>query len=174
VTIPKGATSASFYYKDLTSGTPTITAIELPGQGWTQGTQQQKVNPALAITTPSLPAGDVGTSYTQNLGSSGGTDTYTWSVSAGTLPTGLVLSGNTISGTPTATGLSIFSVKVADGIDTETKEFSVTIHPALTLTTSLLPAGDPNASYSHTLSLGRQWKLYLVDRQRVPVGGAFT
>ena len=46
VTISLGTNSAMFYYKDTTSGTPTITAAEYPDQGWTDGTQQQTINPA--------------------------------------------------------------------------------------------------------------------------------
>ena len=55
--------------------------------------------PALQITTASLPAGTVGTPYSQALAASGGTPPYTWTVS-GDLPAGLSLAGNTISGTP--------------------------------------------------------------------------
>lgn len=151
VTIPKGSTSASFYYKDATAGTTTITATELPSQGWNHGTQQQKINPALTITTTSLSDGDASTSYSQTLGSSGGTATYTWSVSSGSLPTGLTLSGNTISGTPTTAGMSNFTVEVSDGIGTAAKKLSITINPTLMLSTNSLSNGDPNISYSQTL-----------------------
>ena len=66
---------------------------------------------ALVVTTASLPGGQVGTAYTTNLGASGGTAPYTWSLSSGTLPAGLTLStSGAISGTPTTaqnvTGLS--------------------------------------------------------------------
>ncbi|MFC2002468.1 CARDB domain-containing protein, partial [Chloroflexota bacterium] len=43
VTISSGANSASFYYKDNTPGTPSITAAENPSQGWIDATQQQRV-----------------------------------------------------------------------------------------------------------------------------------
>ena len=45
VTMPKGSTSVSFYYKDTTAGSPTIRA-EAPSQGWTAATQKQTVNAA--------------------------------------------------------------------------------------------------------------------------------
>jgi len=45
LTITAGSSSASFYYKDTTTGTPTITAAESPSQGWTDATQQETVNP---------------------------------------------------------------------------------------------------------------------------------
>ena len=152
VTIPKGSASASFYYRDATAGSPTITATELPSQGWHQGSQQQKVNPALTISTASLPDGDAGTNYSQTLGSGGGTGTYTWSVSSGTLPTGLTLAGNTISGMPTTAGLSNPTFSVTDGIDTATRVLSIKINPTLVVSSSSIPSGDPGISYSQTLA----------------------
>ena len=44
MTVPSGSSSTSFYYKDTTAGSPTITATESPSQGWTAGTQTQNVN----------------------------------------------------------------------------------------------------------------------------------
>jgi len=46
VTITAGSSIASFYYKDTTAGTPTITASESPSQGWVDAAQEQAVNPA--------------------------------------------------------------------------------------------------------------------------------
>ncbi len=152
VTIPSGSSSASFYYKDITAGTPTITATELPSQGWNRGTQQEKVNPALNIVTASMPNGDAGTAYSLNLGASGGSDTYTWAVSSGSLPTDLVLNGNTISGTPTTAGITNFTIEISDGISTATKKLSLTINPMLTISTISLPHGDPNISYTQSLT----------------------
>ena len=152
MTIPKGSASASFYYRDATAGSPTITATELPSQGWHQGSQQQKVNPALTISTASLPDGDAGTNYSQTLGSGGGTGTYTWSVSSGTLPTGLTLAGNTVSGMPTTAGLSNPTFSVTDGIDTATRVLSIKINPTLVVSSSSIPSGDPGISYSQTLA----------------------
>jgi len=45
VTITNGNNSASFYYKDTVAGMPTITASENPSQDWTDGSQQETVNP---------------------------------------------------------------------------------------------------------------------------------
>ncbi len=56
--------------------------------------------PNLQITTSSLPAGIVGTTYSQVLAASGGTPPYGWSIASGSLPAGLTLAANgTISGT---------------------------------------------------------------------------
>ena len=45
VTIPAGSNQASVYYKDITAGNPTITAINI---SYASGAQQENVNPAAA------------------------------------------------------------------------------------------------------------------------------
>jgi hypothetical protein len=72
--------------------------------------------PGLAITTTSLPAGTVGSTYSATLAGSGGTSPYTWSISTGQLPPGLTLSSATgvISGTPSSTGSYNFTAMVTD------------------------------------------------------------
>ncbi len=90
----------------------------------------------LTIVTSSLSTGTVGTGYTQTLAASGGTGTYTFSISSGlgALPDGLTLgSSGTITGTPTATGTFTFSVQVTDSAPTTySKAFSLTIASAAT------------------------------------------
>jgi len=91
------------------------------------------VNPAgtpLSITTTTLPAATFGTAYSQSLAATGGTAPYTWSVSAGTLPSGLSLSGaGVISGKPLVSGGPIpFTVRVTDSTaTTATQALSITI-----------------------------------------------
>ena len=57
----------------------------------------------LAISTTSLPAGQVGVPYSATLGATGGTGAISWVLASGPLPVGLTLNGATgvISGTPT-------------------------------------------------------------------------
>src|SRR5438876_4245512 len=71
--------------------------------------------PPLQITSSQLPGGTVGSAYSATLSASGGTSPYSWSVSSGTLPTGLILSSSgTLSGTPTVAGAFPFTVAVKD------------------------------------------------------------
>ncbi len=60
---------------------------------------------ALSITTTTLPNGAEGQSYSTILAATGGVPPYRWSITSGSLPTGLSLNGSTgaISGTPSAT-----------------------------------------------------------------------
>jgi hypothetical protein len=71
---------------------------------------------APAITTNSLPGGTVGTPYSASLAASGGTAPYQWSVNGGSLPKGLILDANSgaITGTPSSSGTSAFTVQVQD------------------------------------------------------------
>ncbi len=71
---------------------------------------------ALSVTTTSLAPGQTGQQYSLTLAATGGTPSYTWSISLGTLPTGLALgaASGQISGTPTASGQSSFTVAVKD------------------------------------------------------------
>jgi large repetitive protein len=71
--------------------------------------------PTLTITTSSLPAANIGVSYTTSIVASGGLSPYTFAITTGSLPTGLTLStAGVISGTPTAAGSFTFTITVTD------------------------------------------------------------
>lgn len=81
------------------------------------------------ITTTALPGGKAGAAYSQTLAATG-TAPITWTLDSGSLPNGLTLSGNTISGTPTTAGTFTFKVKAANGAGSDTKELSIVIQAA--------------------------------------------
>jgi len=67
------------------------------------------------LTTASLPNAQVNVAYDVTLTATGGTLPYTWSVSAGTLPTGLVLeTTGRLHGTPTQSGNRSVTFRVTD------------------------------------------------------------
>ena len=74
------------------------------------------INPQPSITTVSLPFGQVGTSYTHIVTSTGGSTPYTWAVSDAALPDSLTLDDSTsaIMGTPTNAGTFNFTVALTD------------------------------------------------------------
>jgi hypothetical protein len=105
------------------------------------------------ITTTALPDGTVGISYSIGLKSQ--SQSAAWSLTTGTLPTGLSLSAaGTISGTPTAAGDFTFTVKAANSTGEDTKQLSIkVVLPAPpTITTTALPNGKVNVSYSNRLT----------------------
>ena len=108
-------------------------------------------------TAPTLPNGTVGVLYpTVTLGATGGTSPYTWSITQGAPPAGLTLDGGSgnITGTPTASGTSTFTVQVKDAQSvTATKQFSITVAAGLTITTApSLPNGTIGQAYTLTLA----------------------
>ncbi|MDR1153146.1 MAG: hypothetical protein LBL04_00415, partial [Bacteroidales bacterium] len=85
------------------------------------------VSVAPTITTTSLPNGTVGAAYSQTLAATGDTP-ITWSIDSGTLPGGLTLTGDVISGTPTTAGTATFTVKATNGVSPDaTKALSITV-----------------------------------------------
>jgi len=105
-------------------GTPTVTGtfdftVQVTDVNGISATKALSivVQGALTITTETLPVATTTIDYSQTLAASGGSATYAWSISSGVLPSGLSLNGTTgvISGTPTATGIFIFTVRVTDG-----------------------------------------------------------
>ncbi len=116
----------------VAGGSATITAT----QGSVTGNTKLTVQPAtLVITTASLPGGTQGVAYTAGLSSSGGTPAVSWTLINGTtLPPGLVLSNaGQITGTPTASGTTTFTVQATDSgvpVQTATQTLSITIAAA--------------------------------------------
>jgi hypothetical protein len=87
--------------------------------------------PLSVTTTPPLPDGQVGVAYSQTLTASGGSGSYTWSKSGGSLLAGLRLtSTGVISGTPTRAGTANFNVRVKDSLGrVATQALSISIAP---------------------------------------------
>lgn len=114
--------------------------------------------PLLNVTTTSLPDGTSGQPYPQTqLMAAGGEPPYSWSVTNGSLPTGLTLSGaGVISGTPTTAGIFSFTVKVTDALsNTASANLTITIQGGtLVITTTSLPDGTVSVSYNATLGAG--------------------
>lgn len=107
----------------------------------------------ITITTVSVPNGVVGTTYSQSLAATGGAGGFTWSVTAGSLPSGLTLaSSGTISGTPTATGTFNFTAQVKDSVGTTASQaYTVSIASPLTITTTSIPDATVGVAYTFTL-----------------------
>ena len=80
--------------------------------------------PSVIITA--LPDGKVGEAYSRTLAATGSVP-ITWSLESGSLPAGLTLSGNTISGTPTAAGTYTFTVKASNAAGSDSRELSIVI-----------------------------------------------
>jgi hypothetical protein len=120
--------------------------------------------PAITLSPGTLPAGQAGIAYSQtiNVLPAG---TYTFSLAAGSLPSGLTLNPITgiISGMPGTTGTTTFTVKAqaASGCS-GTQSYTLVIGcPTITVNPATLSNGTAGTAYSQTLSAS-------------PAGGNYT
>jgi hypothetical protein len=131
-----------------------VVLIVLPIYFSACGSSSSGKSTALAIATASLSGGVVGTPYGAGLQATGGTAPYTWSISTGALPGWATLSSSTgaITGTPTATGTTMFTVQVTDSETTPamaTQQLSIAVTaPTLSIPTNALPSGTLESPYS--------------------------
>ncbi len=136
-----GVTSDSFAFLDSNGVPITVTVAIGP------------VSP-ITVSPATLPTPNVGTFYTASLSASGGTSPYTFTLTSGnaSLPSGLTMTGNVISGTPKTAGTSTISVHVVDAASAAAdKSYSITV-PVPTITPSALPNPVQGAPYNQTLS----------------------
>jgi Putative Ig domain/Bacterial Ig-like domain (group 2) len=127
-----------------------------PGQSATEELSINVVNP-LTMTTLTLPTAVLNSQYSMTLAAFGGAQPYTWSISAGSLPVGLTLSPGSgiISGTPTATGQSTFTIEVTDSkkpSQSVSRTFVVSVVNGFGSTTSSLAEGKVGQQYSAQLT----------------------
>lgn len=86
-----------------------------------------KVIYAPSITTESLAEGKVNEEYSASLTATG-SEPIEWSVTQGSLPTGLSLSkGGKITGIPTAPGDYVFTVTASNDVESDSKSFSISV-----------------------------------------------
>lgn len=112
--------------------------------------------PNVSITSTGLAVGQNGTAYNASLQAQGGIPGYIWSLQSGSLPAGLTLSpSGVISGMPTSSGVSTFSVAVADTSSpahTATGTFSLQVKSLpLALVTPKLVSGQAGVAYAAAL-----------------------
>lgn len=110
----------------------------------------------LRITSASLSEAVYGTEYSGMLDASGGQPPYSWSVTSGSLPSGLSLNSETgiISGAPAEAGSMQFAITVTDSSNkTASTELLLLVRvDTLQITTDLIPTGAINVPYYFPLA----------------------
>jgi hypothetical protein len=105
--------------------------------------------------TGSFPQAQQTVAYSHTTVAENGTTPYSWSLSGGVLPTGLVLDPITgdISGIPTVIETANFSLTVQDAAGaSHSTDFSITVvTPPLTITTTTLPYAMIGSAYNFTM-----------------------
>ncbi len=176
--LPAGLTLST---AGLITGTPTaagtsnfvITATDL-NQRSASRAFSITISSTLTITTTSIPAAVVGSPYTVTFSAAGGTQPYSWS-SGGTLPPGFTFSGGTLSGAPQAPGSSSFSVSVTDARGAnDTRNFTLVVNPALSITTNSLARGAVGTAYADAVSASGGTPPYTFSAASLPPGLSLT
>ena len=131
-------TPTSVVYQAPPSVTASSTAV-VTATSVSEGTQNASLSvnlvppPTVSTTASSLPKGTAGVAFpATNLTVSGGVAPYAWTVISGALPGGMNLSAaGAISGTPTTSGISNFTVQVQDSASlVATTSLSITVNPS--------------------------------------------
>ena len=167
--LPSGLTLNSM--TGLISGTPsaagtfnfTVTATDASGCPGSRAYIIIITNPGCPVITvnpPTLPQGVIGTPYNQTITASGGVSPYTFAVTAGALPPGLILNPTSgiISGTPTTAGQFNFTITATDANGCfGLRAYSIVIPvipvcPVITVNPATLPAGVIGTPYSQTIT----------------------
>ncbi|MFN0110617.1 MAG: putative Ig domain-containing protein [Blastocatellia bacterium] len=155
--LPTGMSFAS----PTLSGTPTqtgsfpisITATDSNGCSVTRNFTLTINCQTITVNPATIAGGTVGTSYSQTFTQTGGVGTVNFSLT-GALPTGLSLSGATLSGTPTQSGSFPIAVIATDSNGcTGTRNYTLLVNcQGFTINPATLPAGTLGAAYFQTLS----------------------
>jgi hypothetical protein len=149
------------------SGAPTAGgsyAFAVTTTGWGACTRTQSYNllvtgtcSTITVNPTSLPAGALGTAYTQTVSATGGTTPYSYSIATGALPAGLTLNASMgeLSGTPTTSGTFVFTIRATgQGGCTGQRSYVLSIGcGTLTFAPASLPGGIKGAAYSQQLSV---------------------
>jgi uncharacterized repeat protein (TIGR01451 family) len=144
----------------LTGGTTytfRVAAINAAGTGpQSAASSAVTINASPGLALPAPPLGEVGAAYTDQFTVTGGTSPFTWSISSGSLPPGLILNATSglVSGTPTTAGSYPFTVRVVDaGGQAATQGLTISIASPPTLPFPPPPAGEVGVTYSNQLTV---------------------
>ena len=130
--------------------------------------------PALSIVTLSLPDGVEGSAYSATVTASGGTTPYTWVATGLPAPLAINASTGAIQGTPSAAGTFTVTFTATDSTgpthQTATKDLSLTIGPALALTTASMPNGVVGSAYAAPMAASGGTQPYVWTQTGLPAG----
>ncbi|MFN7976205.1 MAG: Ig domain-containing protein [Acidobacteriota bacterium] len=130
---------------------------------------------AITLAPPALPNGIQTQPYSQTVIASSGTPPHAYTITSGSLPSGLNLSsGGTISGTPDVPGTSSFTVRATDANGcTGSRAYALAVDcPTVIVSPASLPNGVRQQYYSQTFSAsgGTPGYSYAVVAGSIPPG----
>ncbi len=106
-----------------------LMSVVLPGCSGSSGSDSSRSDSSLRISISSLPFCVIGQAYSQQISVTGGSGTKTFTITRGSLPSGITLSAaGSITGTTRVTpGVFQFTVRVQDAEGSDTQDFSLTV-----------------------------------------------
>ena len=104
------------------------------------------------ITTGAILSAVQGTLHTTTFAANG-TAPISWAVTDGTIPPGLSLVDNVLSGTPSAGGVFNFQLTATNAIDSDSRAFICTVAVPPAITTTTLPNGLSNTEYNQAVTV---------------------
>ncbi|HEV8232242.1 MAG TPA: putative Ig domain-containing protein, partial [Thermoanaerobaculia bacterium] len=110
---------------------------------------------AITVSPAVLFEGFIGVPYRRTISASGGTAPYSFSLTSGSLPPGLSLSGGVISGTPTAAGTYTFRIRAVDSngcAGTQSYTLTISCRP-VALSPAVLPPASQGVAYIQTITV---------------------
>ncbi|MFV0458314.1 MAG: putative Ig domain-containing protein [Actinomycetales bacterium] len=154
-----GGGGTNNWYLVLASDSPTpsvtVSATMTTSIGTVREVLPPPPDPTITVTPATLPAGTLGSAYSQTLTASGGTSPYEFYEYDGRLPTGLTLTtAGLLSGTPTATGSFTFTVDAFDADSFQgSRTYTIAVNPPpVNITTTSLPAASAGSPYSQAIA----------------------
>ncbi|GEM_PF-1186367 len=135
--------------------------------------------PTITLAPTTLPGGTYNETYTQTITASGGFEPYTFAVTTGSLPQGLVLSSaGELTGTLEASGTAVFTVTATDDNGcTGTRSYSIAVAcPTITVNPLSLPSDTTGKSYTQTITAtgGKSPYTFSVTAGSLPDGLTLT
>ena len=129
----------------IITGTPTkagtfnftITSTDSNGCTGNQAYSLTFTCPTITVPTATM-TGNSGVHYSSTFPATGGAGPYTYTISAGTVPTGLTLGGDSLTGTPITNGQFIFTV-----IATDADSCIGSVNDTLTISCPVITPGAP-------------------------------
>lgn len=127
-------------YHDVTTAVSTTPSGAITSTTWAIAVSAHRVTPVQITANP--PGGVTGAAYSAALSSTGGIGPYTYTLASGTLPSGVSISGSTLTGTLTTSGSFVFDLTSTDSVSgsSSTQAYTVVVlptGPSGTLATSL-------------------------------------
>jgi hypothetical protein len=128
-----------------------------------------RINSGTVGSPPPIADGALSVPYSYQLLASGGISSYTWSITSGSLQSGLSLNTSTgvISGTPTSSTLNTITFQVTDGTSTVTKTVTLKIG-ATANTLTVVQSRGANATFASNVTSGNLLMVVLGN------GGSFS